>query len=175
MVEECDLYDLCTLNGTHLETSSPGHLTSGQPTGELVVDYAIISASLLPMVQKFYVELPAEDEDNDWADYVRICIMLDSKVFEYVSLPAREGREVLNFAGSEYVDQLYQETMGAKETKDEALESLWGPVLCVSSPTHIYVEEAAAKGNKTGASGAGIYLGPGSHSNSAVRVCASVC
>ncbi|KAJ6514445.1 hypothetical protein C8R47DRAFT_962193, partial [Mycena vitilis] len=61
--------------------------------------------------------------------------------------------------------------MDSKETKDEALESLWGPVLCVSSPVHIYVEGVAAKGNnKSGASGAGIYYGPGSTSNRAVRV-----
>ena len=91
LVQECDLYDLCILNGTHLETSSPGPLTSWHPIGESVVDYAIVSTSLLPMVPKFHVELPAEDEDDDWADHVRICITLDSKAFEYASLPAREG------------------------------------------------------------------------------------
>ncbi|KAJ6555928.1 hypothetical protein B0H19DRAFT_1071072 [Mycena capillaripes] len=112
--------------------------TFWQPTGQSVVDYAIVSASLLPMVQKFHVELLAEDEDDDWADHVRICITLDSKVFEYAAPLATERGDAPNFQGSEYIDQLYQETMDAKETKDEALESLWGPIRCVASPTHIY-------------------------------------
>jgi hypothetical protein len=61
--------------------------------------------------------------------------------------------------------------MDAKETKDEALESLWGPVQCASSPIHIYVEGLAAKGNnKTGSSGTGIFFGPGSASNKGLRV-----
>ncbi|KAJ6514444.1 hypothetical protein C8R47DRAFT_913788, partial [Mycena vitilis] len=60
LVEECDLYDLCILNGTQLETASPGRLTSWQPMGESVVDYGLVSASLLPMVKDFHVELPTE-------------------------------------------------------------------------------------------------------------------
>ncbi|KAJ7116282.1 hypothetical protein C8R43DRAFT_902452 [Mycena crocata] len=60
--------------------------------------------------------------------------------------------------------------MDAKETKDEALESLWGPVLCESAPTHIYVEGVAAQGAKKGPSGAGIFYGFDSASNLALRV-----
>ncbi|KAJ6455291.1 hypothetical protein C8R47DRAFT_1039455, partial [Mycena vitilis] len=61
--------------------------------------------------------------------------------------------------------------MDSRETKDEALESLWGPTLCVSAPIHIYVEGVAAKGNNmTCPSGAGIFFGPCSKSNTALRV-----
>ncbi|KAJ7731019.1 hypothetical protein B0H16DRAFT_1239258, partial [Mycena metata] len=69
--------------------------------------------------------------------------------------------------GSQYIDRLYQETMEAKETKDEALESLWGPLLCDSAPIAVYVEGVAAKGSKTSA---GIFYGPGSKYNQALRV-----
>ncbi|KAJ7081142.1 hypothetical protein B0H15DRAFT_754090, partial [Mycena belliarum] len=55
VIQECDLYHLCILNGTSLETASPGRLTSWQPAGESVIDYAIVSESLLPLVRKFHV------------------------------------------------------------------------------------------------------------------------
>jgi hypothetical protein len=153
------------LNGTSLETSSPGGYTSLQMAGESVIDYAIVTASLLPLVQEFHVELPTEDEDDDWADHMRICITLDFKVFEQTPAADSERVEVPDFGGSEYIDQLYQETIDAKETKDEALESLWGPVLCESPPVHVYIEGVAAKGNKSGPSGAGIFFGRASASN----------
>ncbi|KAJ6558935.1 hypothetical protein B0H10DRAFT_1664712, partial [Mycena sp. CBHHK59/15] len=53
---------------------------------------------------------------------------------------------------------------------DEALESLWGPVLCESAPTHIYIEGVAAKGSTKNPSGAGLFYGPDSPLNLAVRV-----
>ncbi|KAJ6478927.1 hypothetical protein C8R45DRAFT_833124 [Mycena sanguinolenta] len=59
--------------------------------------------------------------------------------------------------------------MDAKETKDEALESLWGPVLCEYTPTHIYVEAVAAKGSKKGPSSAELFYREGSPQNSALR------
>lgn len=59
VIQECDLYDLCILNGTSRETSSPGRYTSWQMAGESVIDYAIVSASL-PLVQEFHVELPTD-------------------------------------------------------------------------------------------------------------------
>ncbi|KAJ6448723.1 hypothetical protein C8R47DRAFT_391643 [Mycena vitilis] len=177
-VQECDTYNLSILNGTSLERSSPGRLTSWQPNGESswqpngesTIDYGFVSNNLLPMVHEFHVELPTEDPDDNWADNMRICITLDAKVFERTTV-LREHQTKPDFGGSEYIDQLYQETMDAKETKDEALESLWGPVLCQSAPTHIYVEGVAAKGNNmTCPSGAGIFFGPGFRSNSALRV-----
>jgi hypothetical protein len=57
VIQECDLYDLCILDGTSLETSSPGRFTSWQTTGQSVIDYAIVSESLLPLVQRFHVEV----------------------------------------------------------------------------------------------------------------------
>ncbi|KAJ6533718.1 hypothetical protein B0H19DRAFT_1081129 [Mycena capillaripes] len=72
--------------------------------------------------------LPAEDEDDDWADHVRICINFDSKAFG-TTTPAKDRAEAPNLGGSNDIDHLYQETMDSKETKDEALDSLWGPVL----------------------------------------------
>jgi hypothetical protein len=49
-----------------------------------------------------------------------------------------------------------------KETKDQALDSFWGPVLAETIPTHIYIEGAYFK-NKS--AGGGIYFGPGSPMN----------
>jgi ribonuclease HI len=143
---------------------------SWKNAGQSVIDYGIVSASLLPMIQEFRVEEPEANEDDDWSDHMRICITLDAKAFETVEVPPRTTREVPNFSGSEYIDQLYEETMNAKETKDEALDSLWGPTLCESKPIHIYVEGVAARDSKTGPSGAGIVFGLGAASNRALRV-----
>jgi hypothetical protein len=102
---------------------------------------------------------------------MRICLTLDAKAFEYEPILHIEHGGAPDFSEIEYIEQLYQETMDARETKDEALESLWGPVQTLSSPIHIYVEGVAAKGNsKTGSSGAGIFFGPGSTSNKGLRV-----
>ncbi|KAJ7107152.1 hypothetical protein C8R43DRAFT_905919, partial [Mycena crocata] len=60
--------------------------------------------------------------------------------------------------------------MDSKQTPDEALDSLWGPLLVESPPVQIYVEGASAKGNKSGPAGAGIFFGPHSESNMALRV-----
>lgn len=144
------------LNGTSLETASPGRFTSYQIGGESVINYAIVSDSVLPFVQNLHVELPTEDEDDDWADHMRICVTFDASVFTTTQSSARP--DAPNFAGLQYIDQLYQETLDARETKDEALESLWGPTRSESAPTHVYVEGVAAKGHKTAPSGAGISL-----------------
>ncbi|KAJ7020842.1 hypothetical protein C8F04DRAFT_896597, partial [Mycena alexandri] len=55
ILAECDLLNLCILNGTKLEAASPGRSTSWQPGGESTIDYAIASKSLLPLVKDFYV------------------------------------------------------------------------------------------------------------------------
>jgi hypothetical protein len=55
LVEDCTLYNLCILNGTSLETASPGRLTSWQPAGQSAIDYAIMSQNLLSLVHKFHV------------------------------------------------------------------------------------------------------------------------
>jgi hypothetical protein len=58
-----------------------GLYTSHQIAGHSVIDYAIVSAGLLPLVQEFHVESLTDEEDDDWADHSRISITLDSKIF----------------------------------------------------------------------------------------------
>jgi hypothetical protein len=52
---------LIILNGTHLEDASPGRSTSIKEMGvaEAVVDYAVMSESLVPMVRSLSVVTPA--------------------------------------------------------------------------------------------------------------------
>jgi hypothetical protein len=144
-------------------------MTSWQSAGESVIDYAMVSESLLPLVRKFEIASPAPLEDDDWADHMRICLTLDATVFTQTPVVSRQRPEKPNFVGSADVDKLYQETMDSKQTKDEALRSLWGPVLADSIPIQFYVEGASAKGNKTRA-GAGIFLGSDSPFNIALQV-----
>lgn len=93
---------------------------------------------------------------------MRICMTLDPAAFNETSIIPRQRQARPEFGGSGYIDDLYQATMDSKQGPDEALDSLWGPVLTDSLPTHIYVEGAIAKGKKNCPAGAGVYLGPDS-------------
>ncbi|KAJ7088957.1 hypothetical protein C8R44DRAFT_590694, partial [Mycena epipterygia] len=55
-------------------------------------------------------------------------------------------------------------------TPEQALISLYGPVLSESSPVHVYVEGAAPGAVRTKSAGAGIYFGIGSPSNASIKV-----
>ncbi|KAJ7070407.1 hypothetical protein B0H15DRAFT_763604, partial [Mycena belliarum] len=61
VLQECDTYGLIILNGTSFETASPGRLTSWQPGGNSVIDYALVSKPLLPRIRKFHVTSPTPD------------------------------------------------------------------------------------------------------------------
>ncbi|KAJ7032922.1 hypothetical protein C8F04DRAFT_889932, partial [Mycena alexandri] len=55
VLRQCDALGLCILNGTELETASPGRATSWQPGGESTIDLAIVSEGLIPLVKSFHV------------------------------------------------------------------------------------------------------------------------
>jgi hypothetical protein len=42
ILEECEKYGLCILNGTSFETVSPGRYTSHQPRGQSTIDYGFV-------------------------------------------------------------------------------------------------------------------------------------
>ncbi|KAJ7760066.1 hypothetical protein DFH07DRAFT_740831, partial [Mycena maculata] len=58
--------------------------------------------------------------------------------------------------------------MDSRESPDEALNALWGPVLSETIPTHIYVEGVAPGAVRTKSAGAGIFFGLGSPRNTAL-------
>ncbi|KAJ7766153.1 hypothetical protein B0H16DRAFT_1238647, partial [Mycena metata] len=55
VLDQCDAYGLVILNGTSLETATPGRCTSWQPGGHSVIDYAIVSEDLIPEVQQLHI------------------------------------------------------------------------------------------------------------------------
>jgi hypothetical protein len=121
-IQECERYGLCIVNGTSLETCSPGRLTSWQDKGESVIDYAIVSENALPLVRKFGVACPTPDPDDDCADNMRICLTVDAAMFKQAPLIPRERQGAPHFHGSEHIDELYQATMDAKQTTEDALK-----------------------------------------------------
>jgi hypothetical protein len=66
ILEKCDRYGRCILNGAPLETASPGRYTSHQPRGKSTTDYAFASEGLLPLFGKFHVECPTPDPKKKW-------------------------------------------------------------------------------------------------------------
>jgi hypothetical protein len=107
VVHECDLYGLCILNGTSLESSSPGRLTSWQDAGESVINYAIVSENALSLVCKLDVDVPTPDPEDDWADHMRICLTVDASMFKQTSTISRERQDNPDFHGSEFIDERY--------------------------------------------------------------------
>ncbi|KAJ6455308.1 hypothetical protein C8R47DRAFT_926116, partial [Mycena vitilis] len=55
ILQQCEDHGLCILNGTSLETASPGRCTSWQTTGESTIDYGMVSKGLIPLVKEFHV------------------------------------------------------------------------------------------------------------------------
>jgi hypothetical protein len=170
ILEECEKYGLCILNGTSLETTSPGRFTSHQPRGKSTIDYGFVSEALLPLVRNFHVECPTPDPKDDWADHTRICVTLDAAAITRTTVPVSVRQSMPNFTCLEDIDRLYQATMDARETPDKALNSIYGPVLSHSPPIHIYVEGAAPGPVRTKSAGAGICFGIGSALNACVKV-----
>ncbi|KAJ7778030.1 hypothetical protein DFH07DRAFT_680597, partial [Mycena maculata] len=76
ILDECDTYGLCILNGTSFESASPGRYTSWQPNGQSTIDLAMVSTGLIPFVKSFHVECPTPDPEDDWADHTRICLTI---------------------------------------------------------------------------------------------------
>lgn len=111
---------------------------------------------------------PTADPDNDWADHMRICLTVDATLFAQTPPVLREHQERPDVHGSENIDELYQATMDAKESTEDALKSLWGPVLLQSIPFRVHVEGASGKNNKK--AGAGTFFGPDSRRNKSVKV-----
>ncbi|KAK7006566.1 hypothetical protein R3P38DRAFT_2793694 [Favolaschia claudopus] len=138
---ECDSYGLCIVNGTALETVSPGRYTSHQPTGQSTIDYAFVSYSLLSFVKELHVDLPTSDPKDDWADHTRIALRLDISQLATVSVSksSRKSQRVQppsSVSGprdSRLIDRLYQETMESAQSRDDA-QSLWGPLTAESGP-----------------------------------------
>jgi ribonuclease HI len=171
VLNECDKYGLCILNGTSFETTSPGRFTSWQPGGQSTIDYAIISRSLIPLVKTFHVEEPTPDPEDDWADHTRICLTLDTSSISRSERTTSIQRDLSpDFTGTSPIDTLYQEVMDSRESPDAALSSLWGQVLAESIPTQIYVEGAAPGATQTKSAGAGIFFGPDSLFNRSLKV-----
>ncbi|KAJ6477990.1 hypothetical protein DFH09DRAFT_854847, partial [Mycena vulgaris] len=68
---------LVILNGTSYENASPGRFTSFREVGvaEAVVDYAVVSQTLLPMVRSLEIALP-DDPNEAWSDHVSLTLKI---------------------------------------------------------------------------------------------------
>jgi hypothetical protein len=72
---------LVILNGTHLEDASPGRFTSMKEVGtaEAVVDYAVVSESLVPMVRSLSVATPSPPKEA-WSGHVSLVLKMDRSI-----------------------------------------------------------------------------------------------
>ncbi|KAJ7061886.1 hypothetical protein C8F01DRAFT_1231043 [Mycena amicta] len=167
LLDECNSNEACIVNGTTLETTSPGRYTSWQPNGESMIDYAIVSRELMSKVRRLHIETPCADPADEWSDHMRICLTMDASIIEARRRPQwRPTAPRPDFSGNQDVDMEYQAVMDAREDPEQALKSLWGTVSAQSSRVHVYVAGASSKKG----SGAAVFFGPGSPRNLSLSV-----
>jgi hypothetical protein len=81
---------LVIINGTQLEDVSPGRFTSIKKAGEkeATVDYAVVSDTLVPMVQSLSAALPIDPKEA-WSDHVSLTIKMDRSILDEAPQPTR--------------------------------------------------------------------------------------
>ncbi|KAJ7921772.1 hypothetical protein B0H13DRAFT_1514047, partial [Mycena leptocephala] len=106
---------LIILNGTHLEDASPGRFTSIKKVGvaEAVVDYAVVSQNILPMVRSLSVATPVDPKEA-WSDHVSLTLKVDRAILQVVPRPPKIVRRVPTLPkGDPELDKLCEEVMAS--------------------------------------------------------------
>lgn len=171
----CKESDLCILNGTAYEQNSPGRYTSFQAQGCAVVDYAIVSEELLPMVLGFHVCLPADDPDEDWADHAAIVLQVDGAQVQYVNTkrrPAPRGTPTVARAQEcSTLDVQLAKTMSSVQTPAEAARALYGAAYIRTEGRQVYTDGSCFhNGMPDARAGSGVFWEHNAGKNISLRV-----
>lgn len=165
-------FDLQFLNGTIDMGPSSGNLTSFQPNGASVIDYAICDAGLAPFLKRMVVE-----ERPAWADHAAICVELQVTVNSGAVLP-RSRRKKSSFDDLPLVtelDRMLVRTLQSTVSDENALRLAYGLALVDGDMLRAWTDGSCLhNGTAYAAAGAGVFFGVGNGRNCSVRVCGSV-
>jgi hypothetical protein len=141
LLDLCNENNICIINGTQLECSSPGAFTSFQPNGSSVIDFVIASCSLL----KFIKSLAVDSRNGlDWFDHAVLQLQVDQNILsectnaDGVDLPLMH---LVHLTKTPTVlNSLLVTVLAMKETSDESIAKLYRPVFYNSDPVFVYTD-----------------------------------
>jgi hypothetical protein len=133
----CSDNNLDILNGTEMETASPGALTSFQKMGASVIDYAMVSHSPSSAIDNLHLHI----ESMAWSDHAILNLQFEvplsgPSTTHMTTLPTHE---MLTDKPVSELDLLFCETLDVCETEEGATAKLYGHVYYTGSSTMVYV------------------------------------
>ncbi|KAF5341050.1 hypothetical protein D9611_006157 [Ephemerocybe angulata] len=163
----------CDANEMHILNGLPRFDESSRR--KAVVDYAIGNERALAAVANLKIGL----ERRMWSDHAEI--VLNLRVDGRPPLVRRRAKDITRaprkrmrkptLPVSTELDRLMVQAVESQLTPDNALRRLYGPVFKETSPIHIYVDGSGIdNGTSRARAGSGVFFGPGSKKNLAVRV-----
>ncbi|KAF5371475.1 hypothetical protein D9615_009607 [Tricholomella constricta] len=170
-------HSLVILNGTTYEYPRPGALTSFQPIGSSVVDYALVSHTLLPCLPSAALRI----SDTEWSDHAHLCLEVNFPSIASSVLPPPNPpsiRKALLALGHDaaYGDSLQlnlelQRVLASAKTDEEATIDLYGPVTTVTTPLTVYVATTCRRQLGAPPTAAfGVFFGPKNRNNAGFRI-----
>jgi ribonuclease HI len=165
---------LVIINGTQLEDVSPGRFTSIKKAGEkeATVDYAVVSDTLVPMVQSLSVALPVDPKEA-WSDHVSLTIKMDRSILDEAPQPTRRPvREPpVMPQGNPEMDKFCEEVMQSRQNPAEMLRHLYGQVFIQTNFVQVYVQGSSKGAGTENPKGvAAVFWGETSTSNRVLSI-----
>lgn len=161
LLKHCYYNHIMVLNGTDVECQSPGRYTSFQPNGQAVVDYALVSSTMLPYVDKLQVSLPSSNPSDDWADHTSLTLVVDRSLLQHKPRPALTPHVEAPMSGENTaLDWLCEKTMASVTDSTSALQRLYGAVSHNTPEVQVYTDGSCYNNGKpNAAAGAGVFWG----------------
>ncbi|KAF5383705.1 hypothetical protein D9615_003606 [Tricholomella constricta] len=170
-------HSLVILNGTTYEYPRPGALTPFQPIGSSVVDYALVSHTLLPCLPSAALHI----SNTEWSDHVHLCLEVNFPSIASSVLPPPNPpsiRKALLALGHDtaYGDSLQlnlelQRVLASARTDEEATIDLYGPVTTITTPLTVYVATTCRRQLGVPPTAAfGVFFGPKNRNNAGFRI-----
>lgn len=179
----CEQQRLAILNGSQLDASTQrGTWTSYQPMGNAVVDYAIVSETMIPLVQSLaIVDIP------DYSDHSLLALELTVEVT--IIPPHAPRRTRLPSARDEFIlpvprdpvtqaevppshlDSMLLQAIERRRKEGELCSDIYGVCYSRAKPISVWTDGSALGNGTVGArAGAGVWWGEKSKKNRCERV-----
>ncbi|KAK7013297.1 hypothetical protein R3P38DRAFT_2455505, partial [Favolaschia claudopus] len=162
-------YDIVFVSGATCFGPASAKHTSFQGSRKTVIDYAACSRGLFSQVKSFRVA----DRERGY-DHAALELSLEIDVGELkrvLNRPRKKRRTETVLPDTTELDRLFIQTLAAADDEERKIRTLYGPVLCVSTPIKVTIHGSCMYPGKISASGgAAAFWGPSARHNSSARV-----
>ncbi|GLB40746.1 putative ribonuclease H-like protein [Lyophyllum shimeji] len=173
LLELCRQLTLDILNGNSRFPGQHSGLTSFHARGSATVDYVIANLAASALVRMLTIS-PLFDEDGDMiSDHAALFLSLNLPAPSHSSTKRKQSKfRFPPLPTHTELDRLLIEVLNSKEACDaRKLGRLYGPTYDTSQPISVYIDGSChGNGTDVARAGAGVYFGPNSSRNMALRV-----